>query len=191
MGLYEHKRLAKKLEKTGRRAKAEVTRMVQEGSYDSDRYADDADIKAHGHFNYHLTLQVMPEGEAPFEAEARTRLYRFPRHGQVFDVLYDPTDHGKIVVDYEGDADEYIAERDANPEASRERMKTLQAMMESAKALTPDQQRERALAQQARLAGGSAPGKADEIAKLADLRDRGALTTEEFEKQKAALLDQI
>jgi putative oligomerization/nucleic acid binding protein/phospholipase D-like protein len=38
--------------------------------------------------------------------------------------------------------------------------------------------------------GAVAPGttKADELGKLADLRDRGAITTDEFEKQKAALL---
>jgi hypothetical protein len=35
------------------------------------------------------------------------------------------------------------------------------------------------------LTGGST---ADEIAKLADLRERGAITTDEFEKQKAVLL---
>jgi hypothetical protein len=37
--------------------------------------------------------------------------------------------------------------------------------------------------------GPIAPGgKADELGKLADLRDRGVITSEEFERQKAALL---
>lgn len=36
--------------------------------------------------------------------------------------------------------------------------------------------------------GGVGIGAADEVAKLADLRDRGILTPEEFERQKAALL---
>jgi lysylphosphatidylglycerol synthetase-like protein (DUF2156 family) len=36
------------------------------------------------------------------------------------------------------------------------------------------------------VAGGAS--KADELAKLADLRDKGVLTTEEFDKQKARLL---
>jgi Short C-terminal domain/Phospholipase_D-nuclease N-terminal len=32
------------------------------------------------------------------------------------------------------------------------------------------------------------PSKADELGKLADLRDRGAITADEYEQQKAALL---
>jgi hypothetical protein len=35
---------------------------------------------------------------------------------------------------------------------------------------------------------GSSGSSADELAKLADLRDRGVLTSEEFNSQKAALL---
>lgn len=38
------------------------------------------------------------------------------------------------------------------------------------------------------VAGSGGPSPADEVAKLAALRDRGVLTNEEFEKQKAALL---
>ncbi len=39
-----------------------------------------------------------------------------------------------------------------------------------------------------RPVGGAGVGAADELAKLADIRDRGILTPEEFELQKAALL---
>jgi hypothetical protein len=35
-----------------------------------------------------------------------------------------------------------------------------------------------------------APSSSDELAKLADLRDRGVLTDEEFQRQKAAILSQ-
>ena len=38
------------------------------------------------------------------------------------------------------------------------------------------------------VAGSGGPSPADEVAKLAALRDRGVLTNEEFEAQKAALL---
>jgi len=38
------------------------------------------------------------------------------------------------------------------------------------------------------VAGSDGPSPADEVAKLAALRDRGVLTNEEFEKQKAVLL---
>jgi hypothetical protein len=37
-------------------------------------------------------------------------------------------------------------------------------------------------------AGAAQPDPADEIAKLADLRDRGALTAAEFEAQKKKIL---
>ena len=37
-----------------------------------------------------------------------------------------------------------------------------------------------------RLCGGG--GSADELAKLADLRDRGVITSDEFERQKAKIL---
>jgi len=47
----------------------------------------------------------MPEGEPPFEASVRTRLNTFKYKGDVVPVLYDPADHGKVVVDYEADAE--------------------------------------------------------------------------------------
>jgi ABC-type multidrug transport system fused ATPase/permease subunit len=37
-------------------------------------------------------------------------------------------------------------------------------------------------------AAGSQASPADQLAKLADLRDRGAITTEEFDRQKAKIL---
>jgi ABC-type multidrug transport system fused ATPase/permease subunit len=37
-------------------------------------------------------------------------------------------------------------------------------------------------------AAGSQAGPADQLAKLAELRDRGVLTTEEFDRQKAKIL---
>jgi hypothetical protein len=174
MGLYDHKRLAKKLEKSGKRAKAEVTRMVEEGSYTSGRYTDDTDLTS-GWMNYHLTLRVMPDGEAPFEAEARTRLYQLPRHGQVFDVLYDPGDHTKVVVDYEGAYDATHAPPGAplvDPEL---------------------QELERLQAQEAsdgRGASGTSPDPLERLQTLADLHDRGALTDAEFASEKAKILSE-
>ena len=38
------------------------------------------------------------------------------------------------------------------------------------------------------MAAAAGASKADELAKLADLRDRGVITTDEFETQKTALL---
>ena len=36
--------------------------------------------------------------------------------------------------------------------------------------------------------GGGGSGSADELAKLADLRDKGVITADEFERQKAKVL---
>ena len=49
-----------------------------------------------------------------------------------------------------------------------------------------DQAQFRAFRQQA--AGGSSGGMADDLHKLADLRDRGVLSSEEFERAKAKVL---
>jgi hypothetical protein len=174
MGLYDHKRLAKKLEKSGKRAKAEVLRMVQEASHSTGRYTDDTDVKGSGWLDYHLTLRVMPDGEAPFEAEARTRLYQLPRHGQVFDVLYDPGDHKKIVVDYEGAYDATHGPPGAtvvDPELQElERLKAQEASDGPA-------------------ASGTSPDPLERLQTLADLHDRGALTDAEFATEKAKLLN--
>ncbi len=50
------------------------------------------------------------------------------------------------------------------------------------------QANEAAFQEYVRHAAGSSASRADELAKLADLRDRGVLSAEEFEGQKAALL---
>jgi hypothetical protein len=53
------------------------------------------------------------------------------------------------------------------------------------------QRNEQAFGQYIReTAGTGTTGTADELAKLADLRDRGTLSTEEFERAKAKLLGQ-
>jgi len=58
----------------------------------------------------------------------------------------------------------------------------------SPRVLSPEQLHELGLAERARRAGGAAPSPADEIAKLAALRDRGVLTEAEFQVQKDRLL---
>jgi hypothetical protein len=172
MGLYDHKRLAKKLEKSGKRAKAEVTRMVKEGSYTSGRFTDDTDLTS-GWMNYHLTLRVTPDGEAPFEAEARTRLYQPPSHGEVFDVLYDPTDHKKLVVDYEG---KHASTQPGAPLVDPELQELERLQAEEAS--------------DGRGASGSAPDPLERLNTLADLHDRGALTDAEFAAEKAKILSE-
>ena len=49
-------------------------------------------------------------------------------------------------------------------------------------------QQDEAFRSYVREAAGSAPSSADQLAKLADLRQRGAITTDEFEQEKAKVL---
>lgn len=213
MGLYDHKRLAKKLEKSGKRAKAEVTRMVREGSYTSGRYTDDTDLTS-GWMNYHLTLRVMPDGEAPFEAEARTRLYQSPSHGEVFDVLYDPADHKKVVVDYEG---QYAASQEpasvtgpaaqaaksADPTLTDPELAALadidRMVAESGDAGLQAEVKQQMAENPRSLLGPKFSGNAspaapsdpvERLKTLADLHDRGALTDAEFAAEKAKILSE-
>jgi hypothetical protein len=59
------------------------------------------------------------------------------------------------------------------------------------RALAKAQRNEQAFGQYVReTAGTGTTGTADELAKLADLRDQGTLSTEEFERAKAKLLGQ-
>ncbi|GAA1272135.1 SHOCT domain-containing protein [Pseudonocardia aurantiaca] len=52
------------------------------------------------------------------------------------------------------------------------------------------QRNEQAFGQYVRETAGTSTSTADELAKLADLRDRGTLTPEEFERAKAKVLGQ-
>lgn len=48
--------------------------------------------------------------------------------------------------------------------------------------------RGRGMEDRSHVQGGSIPSTADELSKLADLRDKGVITDDEFETQKARLL---
>ncbi len=50
------------------------------------------------------------------------------------------------------------------------------------------QQQDRELRAYVQEAGGTQTSTADQLAKLADLRDRGVITPEEFERQKAKIM---
>lgn len=49
-------------------------------------------------------------------------------------------------------------------------------------------QQDKAFRSYVQEAAGSTPSSADQLAKLADLRQRGAITTDEFEQEKAKVL---
>src|SRR5262245_10215125 len=119
-----------------------------------------------------LRLRVEPDGEPPFEATVKQVFndsygWHIPQEGYSVKVLYDPTDHSKLVIDLE------------------------------AMPVAPAVDRDQAIARYQSLTANDfprtqgaspSPDVADELTKLAALRDRGVLTDAEFEVQKAKLL---
>jgi len=206
-------RLEKDLrENGGKTAPAQIT-AAKKGKVAISTGNDAAQQSASAHVNWKLTLQVTPENEAPFGADIKepySEMGSGPSVGDTIGVLYDPNDHSRLVVDHssEGLATQLTAQHS-------ERMQQAMAYVggESAHDLTKEaiddpaafreKMRERANQLNANAmaaagvgqappwmtpAGAAQPDPADEIAKLADLRDRGALTDAEFEAQKKKIL---
>jgi hypothetical protein len=146
-----------------------------------------------GSFTDHckLRLRVEPEGEPGFEVTIHhefreSRGEAVPMEGWTVGVLYDPSDHSKVVLDQNktqirpglssGEADKSQARRDqlialaGDPAAMQQYIGQMKA--------------------QAAAQGTAAPRleTVDGLTKLADLRDRGVLTQAEFEAQKAEIL---
>jgi hypothetical protein len=156
-----------------------------------------------------LKLRIKPEGEPEFEADVKQRYGQLsrPMVGSSVVVPYDPDDHTKVAIDQSEAAQldsvidtvtsgssavaanpalaaplaDLMRAAVADPQASREQMRE-QATAAGASAF--------ALSPQGLTPPASAPpaDPVDQIAKLADLRDRGALTDAEFEEQKKRIL---
>ena len=184
--LGHNDRLERKLkEHGGKRAWATVLESKEEWSSSGGFNKSPGQA---GSFTAHqkLTLRVEPEDEPSFEEKVKqvfndTHGMSVPREGSSVSVIYDPDDHSKLVLDMDGEP--VRPGRDRSRAASR---------------------RERVMAQyqdlQAAAAASSGvpappapapPGPADvadQLTKLADLRDRGILNDAQFEQQKSRLL---
>ena len=208
-------RLEKKLrEGGGKTATAKIT-AAKKGKMAISTGNDAAQQAASAHVNWKLTLQITPDNEAPFEGEVKEpypELSSGPSIGDSIGVLYDPNDHSKLVVDHSSAglaitalshvsdsaqaamaqatgelAQDVIKEAIDDPAAFREKMR------ERANQMAANATAGAGTGMPNVLIGGvpaaaAAPDPADEIAKLADLRDRGALTDAEFEAQKKKIL---
>jgi hypothetical protein len=153
-----------------------------------------------------LKLRVEPDGEAPFECTVKQVFndsygWHIPQEGYSVTVIYDPKDHSKLVIDLEAmpvapgvDRDEAVARhqramaRIQDPEARQQQIEAMKAKA-AAQAQGASAMQEM-LAKAFTQAQGASAGRdvADQLTKLADLRDRGALTDSEFEMQKAKIL---
>jgi Short C-terminal domain len=144
---------------------AEATIIDAGTLYTSDSHTNSADVYAPGSTHHcEVTLKVEPEGQPPFEA---TFKQAFPDHiphpGQRAKVIYDPNKRSKIAI------------LDDTMSWGKGPVKKIM--------VGPDQ-----LAKLFAGGGAATPDVADQLTKLADLRDRGVLSQPEFEAQKAKLL---
>jgi hypothetical protein len=168
--LGDTSKLESRLRERGRRAPAEILECSV-----SATISDGMNLAARVQAVCKLRLRVEPPGEAPFEAEVKQRFGQFaiPAPGTRVEALYDPDDHGKLVVEADS-----IAATQAEGVPVTELMQ--RAMADPAK-----------FSEEMLGRAGAAPEAADplvQLERLDALRQRGALTDEEFQAQKKRLL---
>jgi Short C-terminal domain len=168
--LGDTSKLESQLRERGRRAPAEVLECSV-----SATISDGSNLAMAVQAVCKLRLRVEPPGEPPFEGELKQRFGQFaiPAPGSRVEVLYDPDDRGKLVVE---SASVAALQAEGVPVAE---------LMQRAVS-DPTKFRDEMLGH-----AGPAPEPADPLAqleRLAALRQRGALTAEEFEAQKKRLL---
>jgi hypothetical protein len=204
------RRTRKKLEEHGKRAPAVVVEIADKGmtvTSGSGQLVSDTEVMLK------TKLRVEPEDEPAFEVEERMRYPQLsiPSVGSRLAVIYDPSDHDKVMLD---SSPEGVASQFVNvPGLEGTDLKGLMATVEQARAHTNDpQEMARILQQQLgtsvnvqqqdsrSVAFGTAPAgfgapaaqpeedHVDKLAKLAELREKGMLTDAEFESEKARIL---
>lgn len=127
---------------------------------------------------HHYRLRVEPDGEEPFEAKIVIRSDQMGKwSGQLptrAPVLYDPHDRSRVAFDFDA----------MNANQRKLHDEWMQEVQASGRDISSLLQRPAAYEHEA-----PAPGnEIEKLTRLADLRDRGALTDAEFEAEKAKLL---
>jgi Short C-terminal domain len=146
-----------------------------------------------------LKLRVAPDGEPPFDAQfSQAFSGAVPFTGWQCKVVYDPRDRTRIAVIEDSVTPPGLTHEQAEHAAAR-RAEMMDAVSSGHIAEYIEAQKAKALSGQLSgtvivngqvVSGGnqSQPSLVDQLAKLAELRDRGALTDAEFQAQKAKLL---
>jgi hypothetical protein len=154
-----------------------------------------------------IKLRVEPEGAAPFEVKTHLRFGQFstPPVGLPIRVIFDPDHHDHLMLDHADSAESPFSSGGldiANGEGLGGALSALQAL-QRAQADSPGDPQALSEAASAQFGGqGTAlvGGRAqtpvaagdddpvDQLTKLAALRDRGVVSDEEFEDQKARIL---
>lgn len=204
--LGHNKRLERKLKEQGG-SRAWATVLESEHQWTSTGGVNKALGQA-GSFTIHqkIKLRVEPEGEPTFEATVQQVFndahgWPVPKEGYSVTVIYDPNDHSKLVIDVDqmpvlpgADRAETVARHERavarvrDPAARRQQIEEMKA--KAAAGAQGAAAIQEMLAKAAAGAQGAAAkyNLADELTKLADLRDRGVLSDAEFQVQKAKIL---
>jgi hypothetical protein len=183
------KKLKKELEASGKRANATIIEIAEKGmavTRGADNVVANTEIALKTH------LRVTPDDEPEFEVKKRFSFPQMavPGAGQTVPVLYDPSDHDKIVVDYSPEAQQSAAFSAAGIDPSQigQLMEQAQQMRAQAAGMQPGM---------GQVPGMAAPTPAqpqadpvEQLEKLAKLKESGALTQAEFEAEKAKILSQ-
>jgi Short C-terminal domain len=201
--LGHNKRLEHKLKEQGGK-QAWATVLESEKQWSSSGGMNMAPGQA-GSMTIHqkIKLRVEPEEEPTFEATVHQVFndlhgWHVPEQGWSVIVIYDSNDPSKLVIDVDKmpdgpgvDRDEAVARHERvmarvkDPEARRQQIEEMKAKAAAqAQAAIGLQEMMAARAQ----AASPKPDVADQLTKLADLRDRGVLSDAEFEAQKAKIL---
>jgi Short C-terminal domain len=150
---------------------------------------------------YKLDLRVELPGREPYSAQATVSVpmgkMRFMTGGSVLPVLVDPNKNSRVNVDWDGEFEQgTLADMAAANPMIAAAMKgagvDIESISRAQSAAVAAGQRPGNVIIGGQLTGAApaaaAPDLPDELKRLADLRDSGALTDEEFAAAKAKLL---
>lgn len=182
---------SKRISQHGRPAKAVVLEVGRRGvaiTTGSGQLVTDTTVRVK------VRLRVEPEGGMPYEVTTKLRFQQtaIPYEGQTLGVLVDPEDPKEIILDESMrgmlagaglrpdqvasiEATKELAQAGASPEAISARINEIRAAAGQAPAQTMG-------------AAPPAPDPVQQLERLADLRDRGVLSEDEFAAQKARIL---
>jgi hypothetical protein len=145
-----------------------------------------------------VTLNVQPDDEPAFEATLHQAFSgASPMDGWQVKVIFDPADHSKIAIQEDQIFPPGIS-HDRLERGAEIRSEAIAAANSGNMAEFVEQMKAKAMRGELNVQGTplvisaagvpAKPDVADQLTKLADLRDRGVLTDDEFAAQKAKLL---
>ena len=161
---------------TGRRAPATVIEIARYGptiTKNTTALAADSVVVLK------TRLRVEPPGEPPFEVQKR---FRYPENappvvGSRLNVIYDPADHDEVMLE-------------ESPEVEEARLNPVGAMLREQMGGRPYPPVFGSTAP-APTAGPTAADPADRLRRLAELREAGVLTDDEFQAQRTRILGEL